>query len=63
MFKYSRMQRKIPPQLVCDSCGACLDSMLSGVQVTARLGFFLHSNRLSVSDDSNSPVVMRCVHI
>ena len=27
MFKYGRMQRKIPPWLVCGSHGACLDSM------------------------------------
>ena len=54
------MQRKIPPQLVCGSCGACLNSMLPRVQFTAGLGFFLHSSHLNVSDDSDSPVVMRC---
>ena len=48
------------PWLVCGSCGACLDSMLSGVQITTGLGFFLCSSHLSVSDDSDSPVVMRC---
>ena len=53
MFKYGRMQRKIPSLLVCGSRGACLDSMLPGVQVTAGLGFFLHSSCLSVSDDSD----------
>ena len=40
MFKYGRMQRKIPSQLVCGSCGTCLDSTLLGVQVTTGLGFF-----------------------
>ena len=54
MFKYGRMQKKIPPQLVCGSHGACLDSMLPGVQVTAGLGFFLRSSRLSDSEDSDS---------
>ena len=39
MFKYGRMQKKIPPQLVCDSHSTCLDCMLPGVQVTAGLGF------------------------
>ena len=58
LFKYSRMHKKIAPQLVCGSRGACLDSMLPGVQVTTGLGFFLC---LSVSDDSDSPVVMRCI--
>ena len=38
-------------QLVYGSCGACLDSMLPGVQVTAGLGFFLHSSHLSDSED------------
>ena len=54
MYKYSRMQRKIPPWLVYGS----RDSMFPGVQVTAGLGFCL---RLSVSDDSDSPVVTRCI--
>ena len=31
MFKYSRMQRKIPSWLVCGSHGTCLDSPLLGV--------------------------------
>ena len=31
--------------------------MLPGVQVTAGLGFFLRLSHLSVSDDSDSPVV------
>ena len=35
-----RMHRKIPPRFVCVSHGACLNSMLPGVQVTATLGFF-----------------------
>ena len=39
MFKYSRMQKKISPWLVCGSRGACLDSMLPGVQVTAGVIF------------------------
>ena len=61
MFKYGRMQKKIPPRLVCGSRGACLDSMLPRVQITARLGFFIRSSRLSVNDDSDSSVVMRCI--
>ena len=54
MFKYGRMQKKIPPRLVCGSHGACLDSMLPGVQVTVRLGFFLYSSHLSDGEDSHS---------
>ena len=40
IFKYGRIQKRIPPQLVCGFHGACLDCMLPGVQVTAGLGFF-----------------------
>ena len=47
MFKYGRMQKKIPPQLVCGSHGACLVNMLPVVQVTAGLEFFLCSAHLS----------------
>ena len=36
-------------------------SILPGVQVTAGLGIFLHSGYLNVSDDSDSPVAMRCI--
>ena len=36
-------------------------SMVPGDQVTAELRFFLHSSHLGVSDDSDSPVVMRCI--
>ena len=54
MFKYGRIQRKIPPRLVCDSHSTYLDSMLPGAQVTARLGFFLCSSHLSDSEDSDS---------
>ena len=32
---------KIPFQFMCSSRGACLDCILSGVQVTAELGFIL----------------------
>ena len=39
MFKYSRIQKKIPPQLVCGSHGTYLDCMLPGVHVTTGLGF------------------------
>ena len=39
---------------VCGSHGACLDSMLPGVQVTAGLGFFLRSGCLGDSKDSDS---------
>ena len=46
MIKYSRMQKEIPSRLVCGSCVACLDCTLPGVQVTAGLGFFLHSGHL-----------------
>ena len=52
--KYGKTQKKIPPGLVCGSRGACLDSVLPGVQVTARLGFFLCSGCLGDSDDSDS---------
>ena len=54
MFKYGRIQKKVPPQLVCGSHGACLDCMLPGVEVTAGLGFFLCSSHLSDSEDSDS---------
>ena len=54
MFKYGRMQKKVPSWLVCDSHGACLDYMLPGVQVTAGLGFYLHSSGLSDSKDCDS---------
>ena len=54
MFKCGRIQKKVPPQLVCGSHGACLDSTLPGVQVTAGLGFFLCSSRLSDSEDRDS---------
>ena len=37
MFQYSRIQRKVLPQLVCGSRGAYLDGMLPGVQVTIGL--------------------------
>ena len=40
MFRYGRMQKKIPLRLVCGSRGACLVNMLPGVQVTTGLGFF-----------------------
>ena len=42
MFKYGRMQKKIPSRLVCGSSGACLDCMLPGVQGTTGIGYFLH---------------------
>ena len=51
MFKYGRMQRKIPSRLLCGSHGAYLDCMLPGVQVTTGL---LH---LSVSEDSDFPLL------
>ena len=54
MFKYGRMQKKIPPWLVCGSRGACLVNMLPRVQVTAGLGFF----SVISNEDSNSPAVM-----
>ena len=52
MFKYSRMQRKIPSQLVCGSCGMCLDSTLLGVQVTTVWDFFLCSSYIVHSEDN-----------
>ena len=54
MFKYGRMQRKIPSQLVCGSHGICicLDNMLLGIHVTAGVGFFLHLSHLVHSEDS-----------
>ena len=54
MFKYGRMQKKISPQLVCGSHGACLDCMLPGVQIASRLGFFLHSSHLCDNGDYDS---------
>ena len=54
MFKYGRVQKKIPPRLVYGSRGACLDSMFPGFQVTAGLEFFLNSSCLTDSEDSDS---------
>ena len=54
MFKYGRMQKKVPSWLVCGSHAACLDCMLLGVRVTARLEFFLCSSCLVDSEDSDS---------
>ena len=54
MFKYGRMQRKISSWLVYGFHGACLDCMLSEVEVTAGLGFFLHSSCLCDSEDYDS---------
>ena len=54
MFKCGRMQNGIPPQSECGYCGACLDCTLPGVQVTAGLEFFLHSNNLSDCEDNDS---------
>ena len=53
MFKYGKMQKVIPSQLVCGSCGMCLDCTLPGVQVTAGLGLFCAQNHLSDCGDSN----------
>ena len=44
MFKYGKMQRKIPSWLVCGSCGMCLDHTLYGIQVSWDV--FLYSNHL-----------------
>ena len=55
MFKYSRMQKKIPSRLVCGSRGAYLVNMFPGVQVTAGLGLF--SQVIISSEDSDSPAV------
>ena len=52
MIKYGRMQREIPSELVCGSCGACLDCMLPGVQVTAGLGFFSAFRSFKLSEES-----------
>ena len=51
MFKYSRMQRKIPSCLVCGSPGAHIDCTLFRVQVTTGWDFFLHSGDLVHSED------------
>ena len=48
MFKYDRMQSKIPTWLVCGSNGVCVDCMLLGIQVTAGLEFFLCGNHLII---------------
>ena len=60
MFKYSGTQKKIPPRLVCGSCGACLVNMLPGVQVIAGLGFYSVFGSFSEvisSEESDSPAV------
>ena len=57
MFKYGRIQKRIPSWLVCGSYGMCLDCTLPGVQVATGLGFFLHSNNLIDCEDSDSLVL------
>ena len=59
IFKYGRMQKKIPSRLVCGSHGTCLDCMLPGVQVTTGLEFCsafksFNSSDLVYSEDSDS---------
>ena len=46
MFKYDRMQKKVPSVSVWLQ-SACLDCMLLGVQVTAALGFLSASESLN----------------
>ena len=53
MFKYGRMQKKIPSQL-CGCRGVCLDCMLPGSKLPLGWDFFLHLNCLSDSEDSDS---------
>ena len=57
MFKYGRMQKKIPPWLVCGSHGACLVNMLPGVQVTDFFSVFSSFSYVISSEDSDSPAV------
>ena len=52
MFKYGRMQKKVPSWLVCGSRGTCLGGTLLGVHVTTGLGFFLHLSHLVHTEDS-----------
>ena len=59
MFKYGRMQEN--STLVSVWLPWCMPRLHVTWGVTAGLGFFLHSSRLSASDDSDSPVVMRCI--
>ena len=58
IFKYGRIQRKIPSWLLCGSHGACLGCMLPGVQVTtgywAGNFFCSYSSFLSDSEDCDS---------
>ena len=53
---YQTSAEKTLSWLVCGFHGACLDSMLPGVHVTAALEFLLHSSYLSDSEDSDSLV-------
>ena len=48
------MRKGNPSRSVCGSCGVYLDCVLPGVQVTAGLGFFLHSSHLIDCEDSDS---------
>ena len=59
MCKYGRMQKKIPPQLVCGSRSACLDSMLPACEVQVTLGWDFYLRSSHVSEDSDFPAVMR----
>ena len=54
MFKYGKVQKRISSWLVCGPCGAYLDYMLLGAQVTAGLGFFLCSSHLRDGKDYDS---------
>ena len=53
MFKYGRMQRKIPPQIVCCSYGACLNCMLPEVKLPLGRDFLAFKS-LSDSENCNS---------
>ena len=54
MFKYSRMQKRIPSRLVCGSFGVCLDCTLPGFKSPLGWDFFLCSCHLSNCEDSDS---------
>ena len=56
------MQRKIESQLVCGSCGAGLDCLLPGVQVTAGLEIFFYIQVISDYKHSDS-LLIRLVYI
>ena len=59
MFKCGRIQKRIPPQLVCGSHAACLDCMLPGLQVRP-LDWDFFCIQVVYSDSEDSDSLLHC---